>query len=57
MTVCGDGERPRIETSDHVPGRVRGDGSRGLSGCVLGIDVDPFIELRHRDPQLDRGEP
>src|SRR6266404_1169587 len=51
----GHGQRPGIEPVDHS-GRVLGGRERSFSSRILGLDIDPFIELRHRDPQVDGRE-
>src|SRR5262249_40730718 len=41
-------DRSRVGAGSH-------SGCHGLSGSPVGIDVDPFVEFRHRNLQADRG--
>jgi hypothetical protein len=54
VTVGRDRERPRIETIDHFRGRVSERDNCAPSGRVVGIEVDPFVGFRHRDPQINQ---
>ena len=56
MTVGRHRERPRIETIDHFQGRVSERDNCAPSGRVVSIEVDPFVEFHHRDPQINRGK-
>src|SRR5882724_8116112 len=55
MTMGGHGQRPGIEPVDHS-GRVLKGSELSFSRRILGLDYDPFVEFRHRDLQIDRGE-
>jgi len=51
----GHGQRPGIEPVDHSERVLKGS-ERSFLTCIDRIDIDPFAELRHGDPQIDRGE-
>jgi hypothetical protein len=51
----GHGQRPGIEPVDHSERVLKGS-ERSFLTCIDRIDIDPFGELRHGDPQINRGE-
>ena len=56
MTVRRHREGAGVEAVDHVASGIRKRGNSSPSSRVFGIEVDPFVEFCHRDPEVDRRE-